>query len=166
MPLKVSYTHNHIPEEQALVCQELFEELSIAMATADTFREGIAERIAAVSIVDRREAALTQASNQFFSLTYDGRAEYQRVMLTLGMAHTATSGAGGIYVGPLGDYHRWHATDAQVLEALQAWRSTDLHTLDAATRSTVIECGWDDWITFLERALYRDGFSTVERPRF
>ena len=163
MPLKVSYTHNHIPEEQAFVCQELFAELSVAMATANTFREGTVERIAAVSIVDRRERALTDASNQFINFTYAGRDEYQRAMLILGMARTTTSETKGIYVGPLGGYHRWYATDSQALEALQAWRSVDLHSLDAETLHTVIECGWDDWITFLERAFYRDGFSTVIR---
>ncbi|POH72447.1 hypothetical protein [Arthrobacter glacialis] len=163
MPLKVSYSHNRIPEEQAFVCQELFTELSVVMATADTFREGTAERIAAVSLVDRRERALTNASNQFFSLTYAGRDEYQRAMLILGMARTATSKTRGIFVGALGGRHRWSATDSQVLEALQAWRSVDLRSLDTETLHTVTECGWDDWITFLERAFYRDGFSTVIR---
>ena len=163
MPLKVSYTHNHIPEEQVFVCQELFTHLSAAMALADTFRAGTAERIVAVGVVDQHERALADASNQFFSLTYDGRDEYQRAMLTLGMARTTDNETEGIYVGPLGDFHFWSATDSQVLEALQTWRSTDLRSLDAETRHTVTECGWDDWITFLERAFYRGGFSTVTR---
>lgn len=163
MPMKISYTHNHIPEEQALVCQELFTALSVSMAIADTFKGGTAERTVAVSEVDRREKALTEASNQFFSLTFDGRAEYQRAMLILGMARSTTNAAEGIYVGPLGDYRDWSATEAQVIEALRAWRSADMRSVDAATRGTVTECGWDDWITFLERAVYRGGFSTVAR---
>lgn len=161
MPMKISYTHNHTPEEQALVCQELFTTLSAAMAMADTFEGGTAERAAAVCEVDRHERALTEASNQFFSLTFDGRAEYQRAMLTLGMTRSTINDAEGIYVGPLGDYRDWSATEAQVIEALQAWRSVDMRSVDAATRGTVTECGWDDWITFLERAAYRGGFSTV-----
>ena len=164
MPTKIFYTHNHIPEEQTLVCQELSTTLSAARAKADTFASGTAERAAAVREVDRHERALAEASNQFFSLTLDGRAEYQRVMLTLGMARSTINDTEGIYVGPLGDYRDWSATDAQVIEALQAWRAVDMRSVDASTRGTVIECGWDDWITFLERAVYRDGFSTVAIP--
>ncbi|MEV8183426.1 hypothetical protein [Specibacter sp. NPDC078692] len=159
----VTLTHLRVPQDQASTCRELVDHLSAARVTAERFQEGTPEEAAANHAVSRGQAALDEAGDHLLTLTPEGRAEYQRIMLTLGMAHTTRRG-NGIYINSPCGLDHWQATEDQALEALAAWKSARLMRLDSEMLHAVIECGWEDLIHFLELATTRGGLSSAWIP--
>ena len=159
----VTLTHMRVPQAQASTCRELADHLSAPRVTAERFQEGTPEKATANHAASRGQAALGEAGDHLLALTPEGRAEYQRIMLTLGMAHT-TRGGNGIYIDSPRGLDHWQATESQALEALAAWKSASLARLDSEILHAVIECGWEDLIQFLELATTRGGLSSAWSP--